>query len=166
MLHPPYTAEWSNFSRFRQAYNCLFRYEISQEQDRLISILEQGTYAQDSLVRDVAATALARIVPDHPRLAVLHDVAKKEGRPGIMPTISECKKHAPNPVTIGSIITRSTNPNPKKPPRSWFEVSQLCGLKYVKGVHRVTLQFIRSFVKSLGDALYSLSPSEIYVLFE
>ena len=46
-------------------------FEISQEQARLISILEQGTYAQDSLVRDVAATALARIVPDHPRLVDL-----------------------------------------------------------------------------------------------
>ena len=96
----------------------------------------------------------------------MHDVAEKEGHPGIMPTIGECKKHAPNPATVGSIITRASNPSPEKPFRSWLEVSQLCGLRYTKGVHRVTLPFIKSFVKSLGDALYSLSPAEIYVLFE
>ena len=45
--------------------------EISSEWGRPISILEQGTYGQDSLVRDVAATALTRIVPAHPRLAEL-----------------------------------------------------------------------------------------------
>ena len=56
-------------------------FEISQEQDRLISILEQGTYEQDSLVRDVAATALARIVPDHPRLVEL-TASVLVGKPG------------------------------------------------------------------------------------
>ncbi len=96
----------------------------------------------------------------------LCDVAREEGHPDVMPTMAECKKHAPNPATIGSILTRSSNPSPEKPSRNWFEVSQLCGLKYVKGVHRITLPFVKSFVKSLGDALYSLSPSEIYVLFE
>ncbi len=45
--------------------------ELSSEWGRPISILEQGTHEQDSLVRDVAATALARIIPDHPRLAEL-----------------------------------------------------------------------------------------------
>ena len=45
--------------------------ELSSEWGRPISILEQGTHEQDSLVRDVAATALARIVPDHPRLVEL-----------------------------------------------------------------------------------------------
>ena len=96
----------------------------------------------------------------------MHDVAEKEGHPGTMPTIGECKKCAPNPMTVGSIITRSSNPTPEKPSRSWLEVSQLCGLQYTRGVHRITLPFVKSFVKSLGDALYSLSPSEIYVLFE
>ena len=45
--------------------------ELSSEWGRPISILEQGTHEQDSLVRDVAATALARIVPNHPRLVEL-----------------------------------------------------------------------------------------------
>ncbi len=45
--------------------------EFSSEWGRPISILEQGTHEQDGLVRDVAATALARIVPNHHRLAEL-----------------------------------------------------------------------------------------------
>lgn len=94
----------------------------------------------------------------------LYDVAEKEGHPGIMPTPNECKKYAPNPATVTSIITQSSDP--RKQSRTWFEVSQLFSLTYTKGVHKVTLPFIKSFVKSLGDALYSLSPSEIYVLFE
>ena len=45
--------------------------ELSSEWGHPISILEQGTYEEDSLVRDVAATALARIIPNHPRLVEL-----------------------------------------------------------------------------------------------
>lgn len=45
--------------------------ELISEWGRPISILEQGTHEQDSLVRDVAVTALARLVPNHPRLAEL-----------------------------------------------------------------------------------------------
>ena len=37
----------------------------------LLSILERGTYDQDSLVRDVAATTLARVARSHPRLTEL-----------------------------------------------------------------------------------------------
>ena len=45
--------------------------EFSSEWERPIGILEQGTHEQDSIVRDVAATVLARIVPNHPRLVEL-----------------------------------------------------------------------------------------------
>ena len=45
--------------------------ELSLEWGRPIRVLEQGTYEEDSLVRDVAATALARIIPNHPRLVEL-----------------------------------------------------------------------------------------------
>lgn len=93
----------------------------------------------------------------------LYEVAEKNGHPGVMPTQRECREHASNPATVVSGITQV---RPDRPGLTWFEVSQRYGLRYVKGVHQVTLPFIKSFVKSLGDALYSLSPAEIYVLFE
>ena len=93
----------------------------------------------------------------------LYEVAEKNGHPGVMPTQRECREHASNPVTVVSGITQV---RPDQPGLTWFEVSQKYGLRYVKGVHKVTLPFIKAFVKSLGKALYSLSPAEIYVLFE
>lgn len=93
----------------------------------------------------------------------LHDVAKKEGHAGVMPTQAECKKHAPNPATITTILTGAGS---YKNETAWFELAKRHNLKYSKNTQRVTLSFIRSFVKSLGDALYSLTSSEIYVLFE
>ncbi len=44
---------------------------IRSEWGGLLSILEQGTRDKDSLVRDVAATALTRVARSHPRLAEL-----------------------------------------------------------------------------------------------
>lgn len=90
----------------------------------------------------------------------LRDVAAKEGRPGTMPSQKECRDHAPNPNTIITIISRHGEG------RSWFEIANHFGLKYARGDNKVTLRFVRAFVQSLGDALASLTPSEIYVLFE
>jgi hypothetical protein len=90
----------------------------------------------------------------------LRDVAAKEGRPGTMPSQKECRDHAPNPNTIITIISRHGEG------RSWFEIANHYGLKYARGDNKVTLRFVRAFVQSLGDALASLTPSEIYVLFE
>ena len=94
----------------------------------------------------------------------LHEVAEKERHPGVMPTQAEVRRHAPNPDTIITILTRSVYPN--QPTRSWFEIAKEYGLQYEKGIHRVTKGFIQSFVRSLGDSLFHLSPAEIYVLFE
>lgn len=93
----------------------------------------------------------------------LREVAEKEGHPGMMPTQAECKKHAPNPNTIITILTRSGIYGKGT---SWFEISQHYGLRYSKADNKVTLKFVRAFVQSLGDALHTLTPSEIYVLFE
>jgi hypothetical protein len=46
-------------------------FEISTQPKRLIKILAGGTRSEDSLVRNVAATALARVAPEHPRLRAL-----------------------------------------------------------------------------------------------
>lgn len=46
-------------------------FEMSTRPDRLIKILVEGTKSDDELVREVAATALARVAPDHPRLRAL-----------------------------------------------------------------------------------------------
>lgn len=46
-------------------------FEISTQPQRLIKVLADGTRSKDNLVRDVAATALARIAPEHPRLRAL-----------------------------------------------------------------------------------------------
>ena len=46
-------------------------------------VLIEGTYSEDALVRDVAATALARVAPDHPRIIELtrQGALIGEGRP-------------------------------------------------------------------------------------
>jgi hypothetical protein len=46
-------------------------FEISTQPQRLIKILSDGTKSEDRLVRDVAATALARVAPEHPSLRAL-----------------------------------------------------------------------------------------------
>ncbi len=43
-------------------------FELSAEPDRLLEVLVRATYNPEPLVRDVAATALARVNPEHPRL--------------------------------------------------------------------------------------------------
>lgn len=93
----------------------------------------------------------------------LHEVAEKEGHSDFMPTQTECRKYAPNPATIITIITRGGWYGGGK---SWLEIAKHYGLKYAKETQRVTLKFVRAFVESLGDALHSLTPSEVYVLFE
>ncbi|MEK6301370.1 MAG: helicase-related protein [Acidobacteriota bacterium] len=93
----------------------------------------------------------------------LYEVAEREGHASTMPTQSEVRKHAPNASTI-AIFTRE--PYPNQPTRSWFELAKEVGLRFEKRTHKVTTAFIRSFVRSLGDSLYHLSPAEIYVLFE
>jgi SAM-dependent methyltransferase len=96
--------------------------------------------------------------------AFLYDVADKEGHPGCMPTQVECAKHYSKGNVIIAIFTNAANP--KKPTISWPELAELYGLKYSLDIQRVTLSFIKSFIKSLGDSLYNLTPSEIFVLFE
>lgn len=93
----------------------------------------------------------------------LREVAEKEGHPGVMPTQSQCRNHASNPNTIMAVLTRGGQYGER---RSWFEIAKLYSLKYNKDNQKVTLRFVRAFVQSLGDALHSLTPSEIYVLFE
>jgi hypothetical protein len=46
-------------------------FEISTQPNRLIKILVDGTRSKDRLTRNVAATALARVAPEHPRLRQL-----------------------------------------------------------------------------------------------
>lgn len=46
-------------------------FEISTQPQRLIKILADGTKSKDRLVRNVAATALARVAPEHPSLRAL-----------------------------------------------------------------------------------------------
>ncbi len=42
--------------------------QLTSEPGRLIAVLERGTHSADRLVREVAATALAHVAPEHPRL--------------------------------------------------------------------------------------------------
>ena len=82
-----------------------------------------------------------------------------------MPTQDECNRNVPTGKKgIVNIITQGYSN--KRPTLTWFEVAEKYGLKYDSESHRVTVLYIQSFVKSLGDALYNLTPSEIYVLFE
>lgn len=97
--------------------------------------------------------------------AFLFEVAEKEGHPGWMPTQAACIKHAPK--KSASIITTFTRSSMlKELTLSWVEVANKYGLKYDIECHRITLSYIRSFVKSLEDTLHNLTPAEIYVLFE
>jgi hypothetical protein len=43
-------------------------FELSTRPKRLLSVLLRGTRSEDTLVQTVAATALARVAPEHPRL--------------------------------------------------------------------------------------------------
>jgi hypothetical protein len=43
-------------------------FELSTRPKRLLTVLLRGTRSEDILVQTVAATALARIAPEHPRL--------------------------------------------------------------------------------------------------
>ena len=94
----------------------------------------------------------------------LNDVAQKEGHPGVMPTQVECSKHYKKGNVVITIFTNAGNP--KKETISWPELAQKHGLKYDINLNRVTLSYIKSFVKSLGNSLYNLTSSEVYVLFE
>jgi len=96
--------------------------------------------------------------------AFLYDVAEKEGHPGYMPTQAECAKYYSRGNVIVGIFTNAGNP--KKPTVTWPELANKYGLKYDINFQPVTLAYVKSFVKSLGDALYNLTPAEIYVLFE
>jgi superfamily II DNA or RNA helicase len=97
--------------------------------------------------------------------AFLYDVAEKEGHPGYMPTQEECNMHVPTGKKgIVNIITQGFSS--KRPTLSWLEVAEKYGLRYDAEHHRITILYIKSFVKSLGDSLYNLTPSEIFVLFE
>ncbi len=93
----------------------------------------------------------------------LYEVAEKEGIPGILPSLAQCKKYAPNPVTIGANLMRTGTGKPL----TWFAVAEKYGLKYgTSSKERVTLAFVKDFVRALGAEIEHLTPSEVYVLFE
>lgn len=95
----------------------------------------------------------------------LYDVAEKEGHPGVMPTQDECIQYAGESRSgIISILCRLHTK--KEPNLTWWEVARKYGLKYEKRTLKITAPFIKAFLKSLGEALYTLTPAEIYVLFE
>jgi hypothetical protein len=94
----------------------------------------------------------------------LYNVADKEGHPGCMPTQAECAKYYHKGSVIVAIFTR--NANPKQQTITWPELAKKHGLKYDLSFQPVTLAYIKSFVKDLGESLYNLTPAEIYVLFE
>jgi len=55
-------------------------FELSTRPKRLLSVLLRGTRSKDTLVQTVAATALARVAPEHPRLRQM--TRAKTGRSG------------------------------------------------------------------------------------
>lgn len=53
------------------AATCYLEVVYPQPDARVVDVLVQGTSSEEPLVRDVAATALARVLPGHPRLLEL-----------------------------------------------------------------------------------------------
>lgn len=98
-------------------------------------------------------------------VAALHEIALLNGHPGVMPSQNECRAAYPESQGIIASLTQSNAASSERT-RSWLELAELARLKLDKGVHRKTIGYIKSFVKSLGDALDVLTPAEIYVLFE
>ena len=88
----------------------------------------------------------------------LKEVSEFVGRPGVMPKTSEILEYAPNP----SITTTLK----KLFPGGALEIAEEYGLKYDKQFYSLNITFIRKFVKSLGDAIYHMTPAEIYVIFQ
>lgn len=62
---------------------------MADQQARAVQILIEGTYSDDPLVRDLAATALSRVLPGHPRLIKLMQPVELlvEGEPSFTSTI-------------------------------------------------------------------------------
>lgn len=98
-------------------------------------------------------------------ISALHEVANKNGHPGVMPTQQECRESYPENNSIVASLTQSNSLTNERT-RSWLELAELAGLRLEKSGHRRTLGYIKSFVQSLGDALDILTPAEIFVLFE
>lgn len=95
----------------------------------------------------------------------LTDVAKANGHPEEMPTYQECMSASATSPHIIANLTQS-NSALRERRRSWIELAELAGLRIPKGGHRKTLGYIKAFVQSLGDALDTLTPAEVFVLFE
>ena len=98
-------------------------------------------------------------------ISALHEVASKNGHPGVMPTQQECRDAYPENNSIVASLTQSSSLTNERT-RSWLELAELAGLRLEREGHRKTLGFIKSFVQSLGDALDFLTPAEVFVLFE
>jgi hypothetical protein len=65
-------------------------FDLSDQPSRMLEVLVRGTYSYDELVRDLAATALARVAPEHPRL---FDLTKPAPLAGGEPTRTSLLVH-------------------------------------------------------------------------
>jgi len=75
-------------------------FELSTRPKRLLSMLLRGTRSEDTLVQTVAATALARVAPEHPRLRQM--TRAKTARSGVKQATARCLCMAHSPaVTNG-----------------------------------------------------------------
>jgi hypothetical protein len=100
--------------------------------------------------------------------AFLHDVAEQEGHPGVMPSQRSVTEYGKKDysASLVSIFTKAFTD--KYPTRTWFEVAQEVGLKIARGdpKTKITIGFIRDFVRSLGEVIHNLTPAELYKIFE
>ena len=94
----------------------------------------------------------------------LHQVAERNGHPGVMPTQKECQEFTRKWSGFRAFLDRAGYDGHSG--LTWYDAAQQCGLRYQKGDHIINMSFIKAFVKSLGHAINSLSSAEIYTLFE
>lgn len=97
----------------------------------------------------------------------LHDVAKKTGRPGMMPSQEEVRRYAPSPNGIINTLTGHFSKD-KSRHKTWLQLALENDLKFDRSYTKKTLDlsYIKEFVKSLEGRIGAMTPSEVFVLFQ
>lgn len=95
----------------------------------------------------------------------LFDVANKIGKPNFMPSQEACSIYTKHNKALVSAVKNLQQPGKE---RSWAEAAIYYGLRFdIKHAQtNLDLNYIKTFVKSLGDSINFLSQSEVYVLYQ
>ncbi len=135
------------------------RYGGQRKVAELVGLIPQGQLTAEDGSRTYWTTERIR--------EFLHDVAKKTGRPGMMPSQEEVRRYAPNSGGIISTLTGLYTKDKSKH-KTWLKLALENDLKFDRSYTKKTLDlsYIKEFVKSLEGRIGAMTPSEVFVLFQ